>query len=658
MGDFITSGNTPFEVGNSSTVYSMKKGFNELLTAMADLDINNIVVNPLMKYTGGGATRLGWIGSDTLSFTDELNHTLITFPQSATVSQDIGSKLKGLTTYTLIVYMKSDQPMAVSVTCGVVDQIFNALDDSEDVSGNTPPMSSVMKNVLRFRTGDFSAGSPLGSIMLNFTNDSTGTVANVDLYGTILYKGSIEFTDVVERERLAVNTQYDDTIGRWKICNNGSYFPVIATLDDLTSGFIVKQPVNVAADSNIDLFGLQTIDGVTVTNTDRVLCVGQTDAKQNCIYTPSSGAWSLAPDFNTSQKVASGVFVLVMAGTVHENVGYVLYTPNNLGSPPINISLGSTDLEWSEFLNLTLGPPGPQGSQGYVGSQGHQGVPGSQGIQGGGGPGSQGPQGRQGYQGYQGIPGVTGPQGNPTSTPQSVIHIYETLGVFPYNMSDFSSGWTTIDVSPYVPPEATYAIFSVIWHNHNTGADYHRVSVRPFGSLTVKTLLFCVPPAPEYLNYSQLFLPLNTALKTQVFNTDSAGNAFTDNCTAVWELVGYVLGNSDAPVVPPASSARLVNLSDIPITVQLNFNDYGGMRGTASDAGQIWDITPQIGHAISFTYIGLTGFPPGYRVELREVSDSDGTWMVLSNVPLTRNIQQGTISPRGGYTYLIITGAF
>lgn len=74
-----------------------------------------------------------------------------------------------------------------------------------------------------------------------------------------------------------------------------------------------KDPVRAVATANITLSGAQTIDGVSVVATDRVLVAGQTDPIENGIYVAASGAWARAADMaagsdgaNASMYVGEG----------------------------------------------------------------------------------------------------------------------------------------------------------------------------------------------------------------------------------------------------------------------------------------------------------------------------------------------------------------
>lgn len=110
-------------------------------------------------------------------------------------------------------------------------------------------------------------------------------------------------------------------------------------LNGLTTSVAVKPPCVTVATSNITLSGLQTINGVTVVEDDRVLLVGQATASQNGIYLASTGTWSRAKDFDGNRDVVSGTRVLVR-NTGLDGIEYELTTANP-------IVIGTTSLTFA-----------------------------------------------------------------------------------------------------------------------------------------------------------------------------------------------------------------------------------------------------------------------------------------------------------------------
>ncbi len=106
-----------------------------------------------------------------------------------------------------------------------------------------------------------------------------------------------------------------------------------------------KAPVRVASTTNLTLATPgATIDGVTMTNGDRVLLKDQTTASQNGIYVWNGASTTLtrATDANTSAKMVPNTSVFVQEGTVNADRNYTLTT----NAP---ITLDTTSLTFVQF---------------------------------------------------------------------------------------------------------------------------------------------------------------------------------------------------------------------------------------------------------------------------------------------------------------------
>lgn len=82
----------------------------------------------------------------------------------------------------------------------------------------------------------------------------------------------------------------------------------------VAEGTAFKAPCRVATTANVTLGGLQSIDGVTVAEHDRVLVKDQTDETANGIYEASTGNWSRAKDFDGAYDIIQGTKVYVTSG--------------------------------------------------------------------------------------------------------------------------------------------------------------------------------------------------------------------------------------------------------------------------------------------------------------------------------------------------------
>lgn len=114
-----------------------------------------------------------------------------------------------------------------------------------------------------------------------------------------------------------------------------------ATYDNGTSG-VGATLTNAGANAALSL------DGVSLSVSDRVLVKNQTSALQNGIYTVTtvgdgSTAWVLtrAADFNTSAEIQGGDFTFVTGGTLYDNTGWV--------QTSTGVTVGTTAIVWQQF---------------------------------------------------------------------------------------------------------------------------------------------------------------------------------------------------------------------------------------------------------------------------------------------------------------------
>jgi hypothetical protein len=112
-------------------------------------------------------------------------------------------------------------------------------------------------------------------------------------------------------------------------------------VDYFAAGLSWKQPVTCASLANIPtLSGLLTIDGVTLTDGQRVLVKDQSQAKQNGIYIAHATAWEYAVGADDWSEYV-GAIVFVVEGSQGGSAWYCLAQPGG--------TLGVTDMNWSNF---------------------------------------------------------------------------------------------------------------------------------------------------------------------------------------------------------------------------------------------------------------------------------------------------------------------
>lgn len=118
---------------------------------------------------------------------------------------------------------------------------------------------------------------------------------------------------------------------------NKSY--VDTQITNITGLFTSKGTVRVATTANITLSGTQTIDGVSVIATNRVLVKNQTAPAQNGIYVCAAGSWARASDMDLWAEVP-GAWVTVQEGSTNADTTW-LSTADSGGT------LETTAISWS-----------------------------------------------------------------------------------------------------------------------------------------------------------------------------------------------------------------------------------------------------------------------------------------------------------------------
>lgn len=87
--------------------------------------------------------------------------------------------------------------------------------------------------------------------------------------------------------------------------------------DGVLAGTPIKAPCRCATTTAITLSGLQTVDGVALTEGQRCLVKNQASAVDNGIYLASASAWQRATDFDGIRDVLDGSLVYVAGGTAN-----------------------------------------------------------------------------------------------------------------------------------------------------------------------------------------------------------------------------------------------------------------------------------------------------------------------------------------------------
>lgn len=138
-------------------------------------------------------------------------------------------------------------------------------------------------------------------------------------------------------------------------------------VDSFAQGLHWVGSVLAASTGNLVLSGLQTVDGVALSNSSRVLVKDQNAPAENGIYLAAAGAWSRANDFNGTDPLGqadtfeinnAAVFVLAGGTQQGKSTWVQTSTVNNLGSDPITWSAFSGPVINQAGSGVTLGSNG------------------------------------------------------------------------------------------------------------------------------------------------------------------------------------------------------------------------------------------------------------------------------------------------------------
>ena len=112
-------------------------------------------------------------------------------------------------------------------------------------------------------------------------------------------------------------------------------------VDTVAQGLDTKASCIAATTANITLSGTQTVDGIVLAATDRVLVKNQTAPAENGLYLCAAGAWTRTTDADTWDELRSA-FVFIEKGTVYADTGWTC-TIDSGGT------LGTTAVTWVQF---------------------------------------------------------------------------------------------------------------------------------------------------------------------------------------------------------------------------------------------------------------------------------------------------------------------
>jgi hypothetical protein len=235
-----------------------------------------------------------------------------------------------------------------STMTGALNSTFAGTASIPNFAINGSGMFSSASNHLSFATNNANRLDidSSGNVTIFSFAGNTGVV-KTDVTG-LLYSGLLINADIHDTTIVSTKlaTQSSANNANYLVARDGSGNfqtnmitllgnPVFATdaatkayVDTLVGlGLSVKTPVTVVSTVNIaSLSGLQTIDGVVLIDSNRVLLVAQTSAVQNGAWVAHSGAWMRPTDFSSGAQADTAYF-LVTSGAINTGSSWVCSTP-------------------------------------------------------------------------------------------------------------------------------------------------------------------------------------------------------------------------------------------------------------------------------------------------------------------------------------------
>lgn len=297
---------------------------------------------------GGTATSIPAIAGPG-AFAPLSSPTLTGTPAAPTAAADTNTTQIATTAFVVGQASSSNPVMDGSVTIGTslkyarADHVHPSDTSKADLSSPTfsgtpaAPTAAADTNTTQLATTAFVVGQ--------------ASTSNPAALGSVGYGSSLKYARADHVHAMPVLSALgtptaDVAMGTYKITGLGD--PASAQdaatknyVDSVAQGLDAKPSVRAATTASITLSGTQSIDGVSVIATDRVLVKNQSSASANGIYVVAAGAWSRATDMDAWAEVPNA-FVFVEEGSTLADTGWVC-TANAGGT------LGSTDINWAQF---------------------------------------------------------------------------------------------------------------------------------------------------------------------------------------------------------------------------------------------------------------------------------------------------------------------
>jgi len=267
------------------------------------------------------------------------------------------------------------QTISVAAATGSVPGTMSAADYTTLHAATSAATNSTL--VQRDGSGNFSAGTITASL--------TGTASNASALNSQAAAFYLSRANHTNTQLAATISDLAATVQAYRLdqfaagtspitASDPTLSTHLATknyVDSVATGLNVKKAVRAASTANVSVTytatggtsargqitaAPNTLDGVTLAATDRILLKDQTTAAQKGIYvvttlgSGANGVWDRATDFDQDAEVTAGAFTFVAEGTVNQDTGWVLSTNN----PIIIGGASGTALTFTQFSSAGL----------------------------------------------------------------------------------------------------------------------------------------------------------------------------------------------------------------------------------------------------------------------------------------------------------------
>ena len=306
---------------------------------------NSLVMNTLKLTTDGGSTssELTKAILDTLiggGDASSLHNHDGRYRTQSELSATGGAALVGADSSSIANSSSATvQLVAEDLDSAISTNATNITTNSGNISTNTAEIADI-RSTQGVSAGAVNLGTFTGSTISD-NNTVKGALQDLE---TAVELRALD-ADVIKRDGSVAFTA-DQSMGNFKLTNlaaptNASDAARLQDVNDAAAGIDSKEAVRVATTADITLSGLQTIDGITLVDGDRVLVKDQSTATENGIYDAAAGAWSRSEDFDgsPSSEVRGGALTFVTEGTANANTSFRLTGTGEL-------TVGSAALNW------------------------------------------------------------------------------------------------------------------------------------------------------------------------------------------------------------------------------------------------------------------------------------------------------------------------